>query len=61
VPDMSPHVQWTPFLLSEVLPTHDAYVCLERPRRALPLLVLLEIKDTHRPCGGPMLSGTALP
>ena len=34
--DISPHVQWTPVLLSEALLADDVYVCLERPSGVLP-------------------------
>jgi hypothetical protein len=33
---MSPHVQWTPVLLSKALLAHGVYVCLERPSGARP-------------------------
>ena len=34
--DISPHVQWTPVLLSEALLAYDNYVCIQRPSGALP-------------------------
>ena len=34
--DISPHVRWTPVLLSEALLVHNVFVCFERPSGALP-------------------------